>query len=307
MYKSAMICWQNKCQSASHNLTCYQRSRSVRFCQISRSVTLSSLGIMKSAAEMPIATDAPPPFLYSPEIEPPGFQAPPPYHSRPWLVRIKSFWQPYRRSCRSCGRCTYQRCLQPQLVLWPSLIAVGLVAIIFGIFFGTVYPTVLARENYESTTCISLDLSYVSSRCCSVQDCSCSVVRLVAALAVYQSAQDPDQVDIVRSCVLHAIAIAVSVSIIKLAVSNAVSVRLSICSILSKPRVFSYTIRPWTVVSTTTRVCSAPSNNSARIKRGPAGTTLVIFHRFDSMAFPNTTRAIWRPLASFVFFSYSSW
>ncbi len=126
---------------------------------------------MKTAAEMPIARNAPPPFMDDPDLEPPGFEAPPPYHARPWLT---TFWQPFRRSCRSCGHCTYQRCRQPQLALIPAVIAVCLMAIIFGIFFGVIYPTVLARENYQSTTCTSLSLSYVSSRCCSIHDCSCS-------------------------------------------------------------------------------------------------------------------------------------
>ena len=117
--------------------------------------------------ELPPAYLPPPPFMEQPEMN-----EPPEYHKR-FLLRMESKFVRARNGCIRCLICSKRRCSSFQL-MWPGLVVIGLMAIIFGIFFGVVYPTVLSRQYFELSTCTSLRLAAITSRCCAVADCSCS-------------------------------------------------------------------------------------------------------------------------------------
>lgn len=66
--------------------------------------------------------------------------------------------------------CPYNQCFK----IMRPIIFLSLCGIIFGIFFGVVYPTILDRKYYEETTCTSLNYTDTRGRCCTVDSCSCS-------------------------------------------------------------------------------------------------------------------------------------
>ncbi len=59
-------------------------------------------------------------------------------------------------------------------VIIKSAVVLSIMGIIFGIFFGCIYPTILDRGAFVETECRSLNFTQVSSRCCDITGCSCS-------------------------------------------------------------------------------------------------------------------------------------
>jgi hypothetical protein len=121
----------------------------------------------------------PPPYYDG--IAPPDIVEPPRYQERVSRLQQLAGWFRSHATrarlsisacCVSTGVCC-RRALTPATLITLGCL-VGTMAIIFGIFFGAIYPTVLARKYYESSTCLSLQLTTLPYRCCDTFNCACS-------------------------------------------------------------------------------------------------------------------------------------
>jgi hypothetical protein len=152
---------------------------------------------------------SPPPFVEEPDLyDPPSKKEPPP----PFVARDTTWGKMdcsccatcYKTSSQKCSACYSscgrqvskcgRRCLNvccivsgcfhvlcgcelecdPKKVALKVAVAISLLALVFGIFFGCVYPTILDRQFFQETTCVSLNFTRAEYRACEIQGCSCS-------------------------------------------------------------------------------------------------------------------------------------